>query len=452
MKEPVAISSSENKSSESDDLPEGWRVAYLAEVCTPPQYGWTTSSENNASGLKIVRTSDISSGQLDWSTVPACKDEPENIEKFLLRPGDILISRAGSVGTSYIIKDCPRAVFASYLIRFRALPSIETSYLGLFLQSRLYWNSIAGETIGITIPNVNASKLKQIPIPLPPLSEQHRIVARVEALLTQINAARDRLNRVPLIMKRFRQAVLAAACSGRLTEGWREGILLDETELINGSREFLSLSMDQKSEKIPNGWKLVNLEQISDSRLGKMLDKMKNRGEITPYLRNTNVRWFGFDLSDVKMMRVSNIEKDELSVQRGDILVCEGGEPGRCAIWKDNETNFIFQKALHRIRVFDTILPDWICYCLKDASDSGRLSNLFTGSTIKHLTGVALKKFEFFLPPISEQYEIVRRVNALFALADQIENQVAGATKRTEALTQAVLAEAFRGELVHTNT
>ena len=214
MKSIETGSTNENDISGSEDLPEGWKITYLGDVCTPPQYGWTTSSEKNAYGLKIVRTSDISSGEIDWSTVPVCKEEPENIDKFLLKQGDILISRAGSVGTSFIIKDCPRAVFASYLIRFRALPSIETNYLGLFLKSRLYWDSIAGETIGITIPNVNASKLKQIPIPLPPIAEQRRIVARVEALLSHVDAAGDH-EAVP--------AVGAGVCVFREVDGGVEG-------------------------------------------------------------------------------------------------------------------------------------------------------------------------------------------------------------------------------------
>ena len=178
---------------DAGELPDGWKYVILGDVCTPPQYGWTTSTDNNPKGLKIVRTSDISSGKINWSTVPTCLKEPDNIERYLLKAGDILISRAGSVGTSYKIQDCPRAVFASYLIRFRALNSIDTDYLEYFLQSRQYWEAIADETIGITIPNVNASKLKNIPIPLPPLTEQQRIVARVEALLTHVNTARDGL-------------------------------------------------------------------------------------------------------------------------------------------------------------------------------------------------------------------------------------------------------------------
>ena len=88
-----------------------------------------------------------------------------------------------------------------------------------------------------------------------------------------------------------------------------------------------------------------------------MLDKRKNVGALRPYLRNVNVRWFGFDLSDLKEMRLMDSEVKEYSVQRGDLLICEGGEPGRCAVW-DAEESLIFQKALHRARPFSNISPD----------------------------------------------------------------------------------------------
>src|SRR2546425_7652278 len=106
------------------DLPEGWSLAKLEEISTAPQYGWTTSATKTPKGLKLVRTSDISDGDVDWGSVPSCKDEPDDIEKFLLKSSDILVSRAGSVGVSYLVTEAPRAVFASYLIRFRPLPPI----------------------------------------------------------------------------------------------------------------------------------------------------------------------------------------------------------------------------------------------------------------------------------------------------------------------------------------
>lgn len=266
--------------------------------------------------------------------------------------------------------------------------------------------------------------IKSAEIPIPPTAEQQRIVAKLDKLLSNLNACKERLEKIPAILKRFRRSVLSAACSGRLTADWRG----------------LNRSVDI--------WETVKLSEVAHSRLGKMLDKDKNRGIPAPYLRNINVRWFNFDLKDIQKMRVTKKEAEELSIQPGDVLVCEGGEPGRCAIWKGESGVFVYQKALHRIRVGSQLSPEWVCYSLKNAADSGQLTNLFTGTTIKHLTGISLGQFLLNLPPIREQHEIVHRVEALFKLADDIEKRYNKARAHIDKLTQSILAKAFRGELV----
>jgi type I restriction enzyme S subunit len=147
-------------------------------------------------------------------------------------------------------------------------------------------------------------------------------------------------------------------------------------------------------------------------------------------------------------MRLAPEERSELDVRNGDLLICEGGEPGRCAVWRDHDSHFTFQKALHRVRTGAELYPDFLAYCLRSQAESGKLSDLFTGTTIKHLTGKALASFVFMLPPREEQAEIINRVESLFALADQLEARLTTARKVVERLTPALLAKAFRGELV----
>jgi len=274
------------------------------------------------------------------------------------------------------------------------------------------------------IPGLNRDDAYSVDILIPPLAEQKRIADKLDALLARVDACRRRLDRVPALIKRFRQAVLAAATAGELTADWRD------------------------QHKISFNWKTKRLADVAESRLGKMLDQAKNVGDPTPYLRNINVRWFGFNLTDIQVIRVTADERQNLSVRRGDVLICEGGEPGRCAVWRGDDNVFVYQKALHRLRVGTDVLPEWICYCLKHAADSGQLSELFTGTTIKHLTGISLSNFKVELPSIEEQNEIVKRVETLFAFADRLEAHYAAARAQVDKLPPSLLSKAFRGELV----
>ncbi len=224
----------------------------------------------------------------------------------------------------------------------------------------------------------------------------------MEELLARVNATKERLTKVSTILKRFRQAVLAAACSGRLTADWRQG------------RGFEL-----------EGWKEAVLKDVTELRLGKMLDKAKNIGKPTRYLRNLNVRWFSFDLAGVAKMRATPEEQRELKIRDGDLLVCEGGEPGRCAVWDLGPSDLIFQKAIHRVRVKEMVTPHWLAFNIRNDTNSARLEDYFTGTTIKHLTGRALAEYRFPLPSLVEQMEIARRLEALFKLADTIEKRVA---------------------------
>ncbi|EEV5847420.1 restriction endonuclease subunit S [Escherichia coli] len=283
-------------------------------------------------------------------------------------------------------------------------------------------------------PNISQTVIKEHIIYLPPLAEQKIITEKLDTLLAQVESTKARLEQIPKILKRFRQAVLRAAMNGTLM-GLKE------------SRPH-PLCKQWQWPEVPSTWSVLTYSELVDSRLGKMLDKVKNIGSPIKYLGNVNVRWFSFNLENLQEILISESERSELILKYGDILICEGGEPGRCAIWTESDkTPIVFQKALHRARVREKIIPEWLVLNLKNDSNNLTLSQLFTGTTIKHLTGKALAKYPLRVPPVYEQREIVRRVEQLFAYADTIEKQVNNALARVNNLTQSILAKAFRGEL-----
>lgn len=446
------------------ELPKGWALTNAIEISEPirgvsykkeqvrlsPEKGFTA----------ILRANNIQNNQLNFDDLVYAPDSNIKAEQQLKSSDIVIAMSSGSlhvVGKSAQVQQDIKASFGAFCGVLRPITEIESRYLGLFLKSNIYRHSISNLAKGSNINNLKWSHFEEIPLPLAPLPEQKRIADKLDATLARVDACRERLARVAPILKRFRQSVLAAATSGQLTEDWRdEQCNLDvdsiNMELTDSSNTPVNLSSRSNLFMIKRDWTfypVTTLSQVADSRLGKMLDKAKNSGKPTPYLGNINVRWFSFDVTNLQEIRIEEKETEELRLRKGDVLICEGGEPGRCAIWMQESSEIIFQKALHRVRPHQgVLLSSWLVYSLKFAAESKRLDEYFTGTTIKHFTGRSLAKYELPLPSFSEQIEIVRRIETLFAFADRLEARLTSATTAAERLTPSLLAKAFRGELV----
>ena len=166
-------------------------------------------------------------------------------------------------------------------------------------------------------------------------------------------------------------------------------------------------------------WEKVQLGDVTESCLGKMLDQEKNKGEYQPYLANLNVRWGAFDLTNLPLMRFEEHEEERFGLKYGDLVICEGGEPGRCAIWKNQIPNMKIQKALHRVRVNSEMDYRYLFYWFLLAGKSGTLDQYFTGATIKHMPGQKLKQIIIDKPPFETQRKIA---DILSVYDDLIEN------------------------------
>ena len=195
------------------------------------------------------------------------------------------------------------------------------------------------------------------------------------------------------------------------------------------------------------GWQRRRVADIAQHSLGKMLDKAKNKGEPRPYLRNLNVRWFEFDLSDVLEMRFLPEEASKYTAVKGDLLICEGGYPGRAAIW-DQDNPIYFQKALHRVRFYQPEHTQWFQYYLYALDLAGTLKKHFNSAGIQHFTGEALAEFEVPLAPLPD----IRRMTSILDEAfDGIATAKANAEKNLQnarALFESHLQAVFtqRGE------
>ncbi|WP_075927922.1 restriction endonuclease subunit S [Nocardiopsis sp. CNR-923] len=197
--------------------------------------------------------------------------------------------------------------------------------------------------------------------------------------------------------------------------------------------------------ELPEGWVWTTVGEVAETTLGKMLDRAKNTGEHkVPYLRNVNVQWGRIDLDDVLSMEIPPDRQDFFRLREGDLLVCEGGEVGRCAIWPGGNSYMAFQKALHRVRPSQGVEAKFLLYLFEYLSITGKLLPYATGSTIKHIPQQNLRGVRFALPPSDEQNRIVTALEVQLSCLEKSNFSLIAASRRCERMQQASLQDDLR--------
>jgi type I restriction enzyme S subunit len=299
-----------------------------------------------------------------------------------------------------------------------------------YLTSYLNQLDYTGFVSGSTRLKLTQAAMRGIPVPLAPLNEQRRIAAKLDTTLAAVDACRQRLDGVVAILKRFRQAVLAAATSGELTREWREE---------RGATQ--------------DSWSTIKTKEAGKIQLGRQRSPKYHHGPtMRPYLRVQNVFEDQIDLDDVMEMDFSGSDLEKYTLHPGDILLNEGQSPqylGRPAMYRGELPGACFTNSLIRFQAGDSVLAEFALLVFRNSMHSGRYVEKGTITTnIAHLSAGRFGDVEFPLPPLPEQQEIVRRAQGLFTLADQLEARLNAARKVVDRLTPALLAKAFRGELV----
>ena len=380
----------------------------LCDLCSGITKGRKIGSATTAE-VPYMAVANVQDGSLKLDNVKTIKATPEEIHRYRLLPGDLLLTEGGDpdkLGRGAIWNgEIASCIHQNHIFRARkASEHIDMKYLAHLVSSsygKRYFLRQSKQTTGIA--SINMGQLKRFPVPLPPLEEQRRIAAILDKA--------GHLNRL--------------------------STLFDSLRLQAGKSLYLSLFGDPIAN--PYGLPSQKIGEMADCQLGKMLDKKRQHGNSRrPYLRNANVRWFDVSTDDCLYMDIEESEMDRFGVLQGDLLVCEGGEPGRSAIWKGESGVYGFQKALHRIRPKnDIVTPQFLNWSFWILAQRGLLSDHITSATIAHLTREKLVNIDLLLPPIALQKRFVQcvdQIEAVFALS-------APRQKRLQSLRMSLFSE-----------
>ncbi|EPJ4166811.1 restriction endonuclease subunit S [Citrobacter freundii] len=413
-------------------LPEGWATAPVSTVTTLIR-GVTYKKEQALNYLQddylpLIRANNIQNGKFDTTDLVFV---PKNLvkESQKISPEDIVIAMSSGsksvVGKSAHQRLPFECSFGAFCGALRPEKLISPNFIAHFTKSSFYRNKISSLSAGANINNIKPASFDLINIPIPSLAEQKIIAEKLDTLLAQVDSTKARLEQIPQILKRFRQAVLASATSGKLTETWRQN---------NNLRHPKEIIIDNIVESSFYG-----------PRFSKNDYTFETNG--IPTIRTTDMERGNIIITDsTPRVCVPNEKIEQLKVQKNDLLITRTGSIGVMALFTEDYIA-IPSAYLIRFRFKKNINSKYIYLCLTAPKGQQQMGLSATAITQSNINAKSIRNINICYPDIAEQAEIVRRVEQLFAYADTIEKQVNNALTRVNSLTQSILAKAFRGEL-----
>ncbi|MCG3705035.1 restriction endonuclease subunit S [Aliarcobacter butzleri] len=374
-----------------------------------------------------------------------------------------LVSSTGHGHASLNYVHYQEGKFALGTILVALIPKDETilnaQFLHLYL-SRLKDMILVPLMSGAANVSLSISKIKIVEIPLPPIDEQLKIVELFKNLVNENNELVEEINTQQSLLKQLKQTILQEAIEGKLTAKYRaknpdigtvkellEQIKIEKEKLvkekkIKPSKPLAPINEDEIPFDIPQSWEWCKFGNIVEHNAGKTLDRGRNKGLAQKYITTSNLYWGYFILDDLKEMLIDESELSKCTVQKGDLLVCEGGEAGRSAVWENDETICI-QNHIHRVRPYQNINTYYLYYYLMKIFLTGEIDNYRNGMGIKNLSGKSLSTIIIPIAPKEEQKEIVATIEKLFAICDELEAEINQNKTTVDNLMATVLKEAF---------
>lgn len=400
-------------------LPEGWRWGRLGEVCEKPVYGYTASAEHKEVGPKFLRITDIQNGKVDWDRVPYCRYN-KALEKYLLKSGDVLFARTGATtGKSYLITAAPpKTIFASYLIRVRTGNDLMSEFLYQFLQSDFYWQQVESNKRGGAQPNMNATLLSNIVLPLPPLPGQKRIVAKLQELMQEIERARTACEKQLEAAKALPAAYLREVFESEEAKKWERKRLGAVCQINPPRPKNFHRTPDSLTSFVP----MVAV----DEKTGTI-----TKPEVVPYSKIAKGYTY-FEENDILFAKITPCMQNGKHVIARNLINGIGY----------GTTEF------HVLRPNNQVLSEWIWYFIRQPYFLKEATAYFTGAVgQQRVPDSFLSDYIILIPSIEVQKNIIEELKQKMAQVRNLQFAIQNQQSALNTLPQTILKKAFSGKL-----
>ncbi|TDQ18250.1 type I restriction enzyme S subunit [Algoriphagus boseongensis] len=468
-------------------LPKGWKELPLIDLLEVLETGSRPKGgvQGILNGIPSLGGEHLDyNGNFKFDKLKYIPDEfAQKMKRGKIQEDDVLIVKDGATTgkTSYVSNDFPfeNAYVNEHVFICRPTKLNSGKFISYFLRSREGQIRILENFTGSAQGGINQKFAKNTIIPIPPLPEQKRIVSRLDAIFGHLDVLREKLDRIPELLKNFRQQVLTQAVTGDLTREWRidqsinQDLSLEEGQKIinlkkeiykNESANFLdklddSTKIDTSGDLFSEDWISVNPSFISAPErysigIGPFGSNLKvsdytTEGHPLIFVRNVIANNFK-DLDPKFVSKAKFVELIPHSVKSGDLLITKmGTPPGDCEIYPENSKDGIITSDVLKVRVWkEYFVPKFYKFAISSKLVKEQIEGITKGVAHQKISLKRFKEIQLPFPTKNEQQEIVKRVDALFGIAEKIEFQYQSLKAKIDQMPQAVLAKAFRGELV----
>ena len=404
------------------EIPESWAWVTLSEVCEVARGGsprpikdYLTTNEDGVNWIKIGDT------DKDGKYINSTKEKiiPEGVHRSrFVHKGDFLLTNSMSFGRPYIL-NIDGCIHDGWLVISPFANTYVTEFLYFLLSSSFAYDQFADAASGGVVSNLNSDKVANSYFPLPPEREQRRIINELNNWFKVVGELDKNIQGVKSFVSRIKSKILDLAISGKLVpQDPNDEPAIELLKRINPGFEPCDNSHYENIEfDIPQNWVWATIGDIFEHNTGKALNASNPNGTMLDYITTSNLYWDRFELSIIKQMPFTESEIERCIVRKGDLLICEGGDVGRAAIW-DYDYNIMIQNHIHRLRGKVDICTRYFFYLFMHY----KLHNLIGGKgvAIQGLSSRDLHNLIIPVPSLKEQYDIASSIDLYFSKLDMI--------------------------------